>query len=92
MNSRRILSIRSFSRTSLRQLIIGLLELTDGLFEVGAQAVERLAEAARPRRFPPPLPTYWVEKSELAHAVGERRHGDSGRVNSREKKTRCRDR
>ena len=28
----------------LRQLVVGLLELTDGLFEVGAQAVERLAE------------------------------------------------
>ena len=28
----------------LRQLVVGLLELTDGLFEVGAQPVERLAK------------------------------------------------
>ena len=60
----------------LRKLIIGLLELADGLLEIGAETVERLAELFDLVGFAPALAGVLGGKVELAHAVGERRHGD----------------
>ena len=79
MNSRRMLSRQGdilIAPDLLRQLVVGLLELADGLFEVGAQPVERLAELLDFVRLALALADVLAGKVELAHAVGERRHGN----------------
>lgn len=68
--------MRSFSSISWRELIVGLLQLTDGLLEIGGQPVERLAEL---RDFVPFVFTetgIFGGEIQLAHAVGKACHRD----------------